>query len=93
MDPMSDAALKAKLESDPAWVEAKERAERERRAEREGLTAGQEPLVEDLTNVGVYVQNVWDLLSSRTAPYRRGHLDDAATETVPPPGATVGVRL
>jgi hypothetical protein len=69
MEPISAADLKAKLESDPEWVEATEQAEQERRALRAALTAGQEPLVEDLARVGVLVHSVWDLLSSRIAPY------------------------
>jgi len=53
------ADLIAEQNSDPAWIAAREETERHQAARRAALDLEQQPILEDLRTVDVYLDNLW----------------------------------
>lgn len=62
--PITAAELMAQLNQDPDYVRRREEKDRHFRALHEQLAKAQQPLVAALSNVGVMVQSVWDLVNT-----------------------------
>ncbi|NDL56995.1 hypothetical protein [Phytoactinopolyspora mesophila] len=58
----------AELESDPEWVARRDERDREFAERTARLRAAEEPLVDDLQRVGLFVESVWDLVNT-SEPY------------------------
>jgi hypothetical protein len=57
--PTTGADLIAELNSDPAWIAAREETERREAARRAALDLEEQPILEDLRTVGVHLDTLW----------------------------------
>jgi hypothetical protein len=60
--------LVSELQSDPEWAAAQEQRERERRAQLVAWRDAEQPLVDELRQIGYRVDTAWDLVST-AEPY------------------------
>jgi hypothetical protein len=66
--PITASELLEELESDPEWVAARERQERERLAQVAVWRKAEQPLVRELQEAGCKVETAWDLVNT-AQPY------------------------